>query len=177
MQIEPSLSFSQASKFLKGRKFNLNRAISTYRSYLAAIHKYSLQNITIQDVKEELRTRKMFIPGSLAKDNSTLFIINAAHHNPNSFTRQQTLSLAFFMAQYAMESSETQKNGITIISNFKGVSWSNLDIDFQKTIINLFSNNIPLSVKHIVIYDPPWMLNALIKIISPFLKQKIRDRV
>lgn len=174
---EPSLDQPTALRFLYGRKFDKVRALASYKSYRESKEKYNLQNVTIQDVEKELRTGKIIVPGTFAKDGSILFVINAERHDPKQFPKEKTLALAFYLAEYATKDLESQKKGITIVSNLSGIGWSNFDAEFQKSIISLFTNALPISLKHILLFDPPWMINMFVKIVSPFLKQKIRQRV
>lgn len=177
MEAHPEVDRSVALKFNLGRKFIPERVEECYQSYQKTVLEHHFENVTAADVLNEMRTQKMYIPGTRDRNGAALFIINAAKHVPGQYDNEQTLKLAFYMGELLTSSPKTAQVGVTIISNMDGLEWANFDNQFQRNIINFFQANIPARVKNIILYRSPWWVSMLVKMVSPFLKQKMRERI
>ena len=173
----PEASRFTAVKFCFGRKFELNRVFPLYEGYRAIVQERGLQNLTAAQVLHELRTQKMFIPGTRDKKGAALFVVQASKHVIGQFPPESTIKLAFYLGECLTASLKTQKNGITLIIDLSGTEWSTFDANFMAEIINFFQNHIPAAVKNILIWRAPWWIRTAIKIVSPFLKEKMRKRI
>ncbi len=166
-----------AIKFLRGRKFVEERAHDCYEHYKALLSTHNLGSVTVATVLPELRTQKMYLPGTRDRAGAALFVINAARHVPHQFSDLNTLSLAFYLAELLTESPQTQAIGVTIIISMDGMEWANFDNQFQRTIIDFFQRNIPARVRAILLYKCPWWVSMTVKLMAPFLKEKIVQRI
>ncbi|EPZ30833.1 hypothetical protein ROZALSC1DRAFT_26720 [Rozella allomycis CSF55] len=149
-----------AAKFLFARKFNIQRAVELYKNYVKLVRLHELQNVHINDVLPLLKTKSMYLPDSI----------------PGEASAEDILKLAFYLSEAALSSVRTQRRGFTIIMNMQNVGWSNYDTTFQDSAFKFFQNNIPASIRNILIYQAPWWVNMMLKVTNPFLKQKIKDR-
>ena len=177
MKDHPEVTRDVALKFNLGRKFVKERVGECYRNYQETVKEHHFEKVTAADVLDELRTQKMYIPGTRDRSGAALFIINAGKHVPGQFSTTQTLKLAFYMGELLTSDPKTSQIGVTIISNMDGMEWANFDNQFQRSIINFFQNNIPARVKNIILYKSPWWVSMLVRMVSPFLKQKMRERI
>jgi hypothetical protein len=173
----PESSRFTALKFCFGRKFDLNRVFPLYEEYQKIVQERKLQNITAAQVLHELRTQKMYIPGSRDKKGAALFIVKASRHVIGQFPAESTIKLAYYLGECVTASLKTQRNGLTLIIDLAGTEWSNFDANFMAEIIGFFQNHIPAAVKNILIWRAPWWIRTAIKIVSPFLKEKMRKRI
>lgn len=173
----PEASRFTAVKFCFGRKFELNRIFPLYEDYCRIVEERNLENLTAASVLHELRTQKMYIPGSRDKKGSALFVVKASQHVIGQFPPESTIKLAYFMGECVTASLKTQRNGITLIIDLTGTEWANFDANFMAEIIGFFQNHIPAAVKNILIWRAPWWIRTAIKIVSPFLKEKMRKRI
>lgn len=177
MRIHPEASRETAIKFSVGRKFVRERVEECYASYQKTIREHHFESVTVADVLEELRTQKLYIPGSRDKQGAALFVINAGRHVPGQFPTESTLKLAFYLGEVLTRSPRTSQVGVTLISNMEGMEWANFDNQFQRNVIDFFQENIPARVKNILLYKCPWWVSMMVRMVSPFLKQKIRERI
>lgn len=173
----PEASRFTAVKFCFGRKFELNRVFPLYEEYRKIVKERGLQNLTASQVLHELRTQKMYIPGSRDKKGAALFVVKASKHVIGQFPAESTIKLAYYLGECVTASLKTQKNGLTLIIDLAGTEWSNFDANFMAEIIGFFQNHIPAAVKNILIWRAPWWIRTAIKIVSPFLKEKMRKRI
>lgn len=173
----PEASRFTAVKFCFGRKFELNRVFPLYEEYRKIVKERGLQNLTAAQVLHELRTQKMYIPGTRDKKGAALFIVKASRHVIGQFPAESTIKLAYYLGECITASLKTQRNGLTLIIDLTGTEWSNFDGNFMAEIIGFFQNHIPAAVKNILIWRAPWWIRTAIKIVSPFLKEKMRKRI
>ena len=173
----PEASRFTAVKFCFGRKFELNRIYPLYEGYKKVVQERGLENLTATDVLHELRTQKMYIPGSRDKKGAALFVVQASKHVIGQFPSESTIKLAYYLGECVTASLKTQRNGITLILDLDGTEWSNFDVNFMAEIIGFFQNHIPAAVKNILIWRAPWWIRTAIQVVSPFLKDKMRKRI
>lgn len=173
----PEASRFTAVKFCFGRKFELNRIFPLYEGYKKVVKERGLENLTAAQVLHELRTKKMYIPGSRDKKGAALFVVQASKHVIGQFPPESTIKLAYYLGECITASLKTQRNGITLIIDLNGTEWSNFDANFMAEIIGFFQNHIPAAVKNILIWRAPWWIRTAIQVVSPFLKEKMRKRI
>lgn len=173
----PNADRFTAVKFCFGRKFEVHRVFPLYEAYLQVIQERKLAGIGAVDVLPEMKTQKMYIPGSRDRKGAALFVVQAAKHVPGQFPPESTLKLAFFLGEVITASLKTQRNGISLLIDLHETEWSSFDATFMADLIGFFQNHIPAAVKNILIWRAPWWIKSAIKIVSPFLKEKMRRRI
>ena len=166
-----------AVKFCYGRKFELGRVIPLYRAYREVVKERGLETLTATDVLPELKTQKMYTPGSRDKGGAALFVVRAKKHVIGQFPPEQTIRLAFYLGEAITANRKTQARGVTLLLDLDGMEWATFDPAFMAEIINFFQNHIPAAVKNILIWRAPWWIKSAVKIVSPFLKEKMRNRI
>lgn len=173
----PKADRPTAIKFCFGRKFEIQRIFPLYEAYLKIIEERGLQNLTAASVLAEMKTEKMYIPGSRDKKGAALFVVQASKHVPGQFPPESTLKLAFFLGECITANLKTQRNGVTLLIDLHDTEWNSFDSAFMADLIGFFQNHIPAAVKNILIWRAPWWIKSAIKIVSPFLKEKMRNRI
>lgn len=171
------VSLDIALRFMLGRKWDRDRADVLLANYKRLKEEKGFDQLTVNDVMEELKTGKLSILGSKAKDGSTLLMIDALKHTPGQFTNDSTLRLSFFMAETVTSSVDAQRDGITVICFMEDLNWEQSDYAFYKDVVQLFQDNFPCRVKNIFVFSPPWWISLLIKVVSPSMKPKMRERI
>lgn len=173
----PQADRPTAIKFCFGRKFEVQRIFPLYEAYLQIIQERGLQDLKATDVLAEMKTEKMYIPGSRDKKGAALFVVQAAKHVPGQFPAESTIKLAFYLGEVITSNLKTQRNGVTLLIDLHDTEWSSFDAAFMADLIGFFQNHIPAAVKNILIWRAPWWIKSAIKIVSPFLKEKMRKRI
>ena len=173
----PQASRATAIKFCFGRKFEVNRVFPLYEAYQKIIKERQLENLSAADVLQEMRTAKMYIPGSRDLKGAALFVVKAANHIPGQFPKESTIKLAYYLGEVVTSNIKTQRNGLTLLIDLDGMDMASFDATFMAEVINFFQNHIPAAVKNILIWHAPWWIRSAIQIVSPFLKEKMRKRI
>lgn len=174
----PEATEEVALRFLIGRKWELERVRKLYANYVKTVKERNLAEVTMKDILEEIRTQKMYLPGGRARDESAIFVIWGVRHQPGQFPPENTIKCAYYLSEvHVGKDSITMRKGLCLIVNLEGVEWANSDVNFLKSVVDFFQDNIPAAVKHIVIWRAPWWISMLAKMIVPFLKEKMRQRI
>uniref|UniRef100_A0A8C3CIC0 protein-tyrosine-phosphatase n=1 Tax=Cairina moschata TaxID=8855 RepID=A0A8C3CIC0_CAIMO len=88
------------------------------------------------------------------------------------------LSVAlFYLLDRAVESFETQRNGLVFIYDMAGSQYTNFELDLSKKILNLLKGAFPARLKKVFIVGAPMWFRVPYSIISLLLKEKLRERV
>jgi len=169
---------STAIKFLLARKWNRDRASDLYLNYQKAVLSNHLESVTINDILDELKTQKIYIPGTRDRQGAAIMIIRAEKHVPNKFPIESTLKLAFFLGdKVLLASQETQNKGITLVIDMENMEWANFETAFLKGLVDFFQDSIPARIKAVLIYRAPWWVSMLLTMVNPFLKEKMKKRI
>ncbi|XP_065193490.1 tyrosine-protein phosphatase non-receptor type 9-like [Sycon ciliatum] len=166
-----------AVKFLMARKFNPSRAFDLYQRYKMIRHKYEMDKLVPNEdpLYSELATGKFtFLEG--AENGEAIGIFTGALHGQQTDVRLLLQGLLFNIDE-ALRSFATVACGITILVNLRGMKPTKNDREMAETIMSLLQDQYPARIKHIFVIDAPWYMRRLFRLISPFLKAKMRERV
>ena len=74
-------------------------------------------------------------------------------------------------------SNETQRNGLTCIYNMTDSAFSNFDLNLSKKLLSMLREGYPARLKRVYVVTPPLWFKAMYKVLTPLLKEKIKERV
>lgn len=171
----PEATRDLALRFLIGRKFVPEKTENCYQSWKKMITENGWQNISINDVRRELKKEKIYLPGGRDRNGAELMIINAAKACKGR--QSDILKLAYWTSLHLEKSRKTQAIGISIICNMEGMDWNSFDLSLMKKIITIFQDCCPLRVKNIILLKSPWWVDMAIRVMMPLMKEKMRERV
>ncbi|XP_067390755.1 tyrosine-protein phosphatase non-receptor type 9 isoform X3 [Emydura macquarii macquarii] len=114
-----------------------------------------------------------------ARDPSgaSIALFTAKLHHPNKSVQHVVLQALFYLLDRAVESFETQRNGLVFIYDMAGSHYTNFELDLSKKILNLLKGAFPARLKKVFIVGAPMWFRVPYSIISLLLKEKLRERV
>ncbi|XP_053320699.1 tyrosine-protein phosphatase non-receptor type 9 [Spea bombifrons] len=177
------LSWDIAVKFLMARKFDVVRAIELFHSYRETRQREGIVRLNpLQEpLLSELLSGKFTVLSVRAPTGASIAIFSAKLHHPahkNSREVQHTvLQALFYLLDRAVESPDTQRNGLVFIYDMGGSQYSNFELDLSKKILSLLRGAFPARLKKVLIVSPPVWFRVPYSIISLLLKEKLRERV
>ncbi|XP_077329134.1 tyrosine-protein phosphatase non-receptor type 9 [Lithobates pipiens] len=179
----PPLSWDVAVKFLMARKFDVVRAIELFHSYRETRQREGIVRLNpLQEpLLSELLSGKFTVLSVRAPTGASIAIFTAKLHHParkNSKEAQHTvLQALFYLLDRAVESVDTQRNGLVFIYDMGGSQYSNFELELSKKILSLLRGAFPARLKKVFIVSPPVWFRVPYSIISLLLKEKLRERV
>lgn len=177
-QVSP-LSWNVAVKFLMARKFNVLRAIELFHSYRETRLKEGIVKLKPQEepLRSELLSGKFTVLSVRDPSGASIALFTAKLHHPNKSIQQVVLQALFYLLDRAVESFETQRNGLVFIYDMAGSQYTNFELDLSKKILNLLKGAFPARLKKVFIVGAPVWFRVPYSIISVLLKEKLRERV
>lgn len=82
-----------------------------------------------------------------------------------------------YQLDIALEDIQTQRNGIVFIYNMFNSKYANFDYELSQKILSLLKGAYPACLKKVLIVSAPLWFKAPFRIMSLFVREKLRDRV
>ncbi|MGH0137733.1 UNVERIFIED_CONTAM: hypothetical protein FKN15_018115 [Acipenser sinensis] len=133
------VSQNTAVKFLMARKFDVSRAIDLFQAYKNTRLKEGIYNISPDEepLRSELLSGKFTVlPGRDAK-GAALALFTARLHRPDVTTHKAVLQAIIYQLDRAIESVETQRDGLIFIYDMTSSTYGNFDYELCVKILNL----------------------------------------
>ncbi|CAJ1052153.1 tyrosine-protein phosphatase non-receptor type 9 isoform X1 [Xyrichtys novacula] len=168
-----------AVKFLMARKFDVTRAIDLFQAYKNTRIKEGIININPDEdpLRSELLSGKFTVlPGRDAK-GAALALFTARLHRPDVTTHKAVLQAIIYQLDKAIESLQTQKDGLIFIYDMTNSSYSNFDYELCVKILNLLKGAFPARLKCVFIVSSPLWFRAPFAVLRLFVREKLRERV
>ncbi|XP_041838912.1 tyrosine-protein phosphatase non-receptor type 9 isoform X2 [Melanotaenia boesemani] len=168
-----------AVKFLMARKFDVSRAIDLFQAYKNTRIKEGIININPDEepLRSELLSGKFTVlPGRDAK-GAALALFTARLHRPDVTTHKAVLQAIIYQLDKAIESIQTQRDGLIFIYDMTNSSYGNFDYELCVKILNLLKGAFPARLKCVFIVSSPLWFRAPFAVLRLFVREKLRERV
>uniref|UniRef100_A0A8C6WVW9 Tyrosine-protein phosphatase non-receptor type 9 n=1 Tax=Neogobius melanostomus TaxID=47308 RepID=A0A8C6WVW9_9GOBI len=173
------LSKDLAVKFLMARKFDVLRAIELFHSYRETRLKEGIVRLQPHEepLRSELLSGKFTVLNARDPSGASIALYTAKLHHPNKTGNHVVLQALFYLLDRAVESFETQRNGLVFIYDMAGSNYTNFELDLSKKILNLLKGAFPARLKKVLIVGAPVWFRVPYNLLSLLLKEKLRERV
>ncbi|KAK0148330.1 Tyrosine-protein phosphatase non-receptor type 9 [Merluccius polli] len=168
-----------AVKFLMARKFDVSRAIKLFEAYKNTRIKEGIFNINPDEepLRSELLCGKFTVlPGRDAK-GAALALFTAQLHQPDVTTHKAVLQAIIYQLDKAIESLQTQRDGLIFIYDMTNSSYGNFDYELCVKILDLLKGAFPARLKCVFIVSSPLWFRAPFAVLRLFVREKLRERV
>ncbi|XP_076465976.1 tyrosine-protein phosphatase non-receptor type 9-like [Babylonia areolata] len=174
-----AVTWGQAIKFLMARKFDLKRACDLFFAHENTREQEDLQFIDPSDrqLQREVNTEKFTVLPGRDRSGAGLALFTARLHHPPQTTHQVVLKGLIYQLDAALESFDTQRNGLVFIYDMTDSKYANFDYDLSIKILSLLKGAYPARLKRVLIVTAPLWFKAPFKILRLFVKAKLRERV
>ncbi|XP_055048218.1 tyrosine-protein phosphatase non-receptor type 9 [Misgurnus anguillicaudatus] len=173
------LSWEVAVKFLMARKFDVLRAIELFHSYRETRMREGIVKLQPHEepLRSELLSGKFTVLGVRDPTGASIALYTAKLHHPSKTGNHVVLQALFYLLDRAVESFETQRNGLVFIYDMAGSNYTNFELDLSKKILNLLKGAFPARLKKVLIVGAPVWFRVPYNLLSLLLKEKLRERV
>ena len=172
-------------RFLRARKFDVDRAALLYCNYYKFRHKYAslLGEMHPRAVDHVLRSGLMGITDLRRRDGSIVIQLCPARWDPDTVPFADNFRTMILLLEKLLEDEENQVHGFTIINNQLDVPFSTIfklsqTEQMRKGVFpELLQDSFPGRFKGMHLVNQPWYVSLVLGVIRPFMKQKMRDRL
>uniref|UniRef100_A0A3B3YPM4 Tyrosine-protein phosphatase non-receptor type 9 n=1 Tax=Poecilia mexicana TaxID=48701 RepID=A0A3B3YPM4_9TELE len=168
-----------AVKFLMARKFDVSRAIDLFQAYKNTRIKEGIININPDEepLRSELLSGKFTVLPGRDANGAALALFTARLHRPDITTHKAVLQAIIYQLDKAIESLETQRDGLIFIYDMTNSSYGNFDYELCVKILNLLKGAFPARLKCVFIVSSPLWFRAPFAVLRLFVREKLRERV
>ncbi|EQB78109.1 protein tyrosine phosphatase, non-receptor type 9-like protein [Camelus ferus] len=173
------LSWNVAVKFLMARKFDVLRAIELFHCYRETRRKEGIVKLKPHEepLRSEILSGKFTILNVRDPTGASIALFTARLHHPHKSVQHVVLQALFYLLDRAVDSFETQRNGLVFIYDMCGSNYNNFELDLGKKVLNLLKGAFPARLKKVLIVGAPIWFRVPYSIISLLLKDKVRERI
>lgn len=125
--------------------------------------------------------------GSLLNDDSNHFyittagvpvwIFDAGKWLPANHEPMHVEKWCCAMIESLLLHEEVQDKGITMIGNMSEMGWRNFDPKLERLWIDTIQSKVPLKMTKMILYRPGFVFSLILKIVLPWMKEKMRNRI
>ncbi|PIK51310.1 putative tyrosine-protein phosphatase non-receptor type 9 isoform X1 [Apostichopus japonicus] len=130
-----------------------------------------------EGLAKELASGKFALLPNRDQSGAAIAVFSAKRHNPSESSTSSVLQAVVFQLDFALSNPEIQRNGLTCIYDMSGSSLNNFELTLSKKLLGILRDGYPARLKAVYVVTPPLWFKTMYKILTPFLKDKIRDRV
>ncbi|KAJ8390978.1 hypothetical protein AAFF_G00097560 [Aldrovandia affinis] len=173
------VSQSTAVKFLMARKFDVSRAIDLFQAYKNTRIKEGIYNINPDEepLRSELLSGKFTVLPRRDGKGAALALFTARLHSPHATTHKAVLQAIIYQLDKAIESAQTQRDGLVFIYDMTNSTYGNFDYELCVKILNLLKGAFPARLKCVFIVSSPLWFRAPFAVLRLFVREKLRERV
>ncbi|XP_023380175.1 tyrosine-protein phosphatase non-receptor type 9 isoform X1 [Pteropus vampyrus] len=133
------LSWNVAVKFLMARKFDVLRAVELFHSYRETRRKEGIVKLKPHEepLRSEILSGKFTILNVRDPTGASIALFTARLHHPHKSVQHVVLQALFYLLDRAVDSFETQRNGLVFIYDMCGSNYANFELDLGKKVLNL----------------------------------------
>uniref|UniRef100_A0A9J8A3S1 Tyrosine-protein phosphatase non-receptor type 9 n=2 Tax=Cyprinus carpio TaxID=7962 RepID=A0A9J8A3S1_CYPCA len=168
-----------AVKFLMARKFDVSRAIDLFQAYKNTRIKEGIYNINPNEepLRIELLSGKFTVLVKMKIKGAALALFTARLHQPDLTTHKAVLQAIIYQLDKAIESVQTQRDGLIFIYDMTNSTYANFDYELCVKILNLLKGAFPARLKCVFIVSSPLWFRAPFAVLRLFVREKLRERV
>lgn len=162
---------------LRGRKYDPAHAAETLQALEALKETLQLSHPPPQ-LAADIACGKVTNPGGVDEMGRSIIWLRMRFNKPKESGPQDMGRLVATVMLKALESVETQRNGVVLLNDMRGLSVKNVSPSTAKFLMGEVLPALPIRVHRILIVRPPWFINRVIfPIMSTFLSKKLKNRI
>jgi len=172
-------------RFLRAKKFDMERALKLYCNYYKYRHKYShmFHDFHPQAVEHVLRSGVFGLTQIRRKDGALVVQLRPSRWDTNTVPFVDNYRTLLLILEKLIEDEENQVHGLAIVNNLDEVPFLTIfklaqTEQMQKGMfVELLQECFPFRFKGLHLVNQPWYISLVLTIVRPFMKQKLKDRI
>ncbi|KAK9878609.1 hypothetical protein WA026_022870 [Henosepilachna vigintioctopunctata] len=169
-------------RFLRARKFDSKKAFNMMqRYYLMKLKCPELFGYSLPSEYEhvfDLQAQNMLPDRD--QEGRRIYIIRVDYFDASRVTIEDVFRTNILALEGVVKESETQVSGLVVILDMAGLSLQHAKFFtpyYAKKMVELVQETFPLRFKGFHVVNEPFYFDAVMTVLKPFLKEKIRKRI
>lgn len=156
-------------------KEDTQTTVSAIKSVLEWRNTYNLSDLKEEDFPEEFTNTPVFkVHGRDVEDNVMVYI-RVKLFKKGEFPIEDVKKYMAFLLDRV--DRETRGDGWSLCFDCTDAGISNVDMEMLKFVVQVLTNYFVENCRYVLIYDMPWILSSIWKIVKSWLPQEHRDAV
>ena len=172
-------------RFLRARKFDVDRAVLLYCNYYKFRHKYAhlLGDLHPRAVEHVLRSGLLGVTDLRRKDGSAVIQLCPGRWDSDTIPFGDNFRTMVLLLDKLIEDEENQVHGISLVNNLVDTSFptifklSQMEQVRKALLVELLQDCFPARFKGLHLVNQPWYISIVLVLVRPFMKQKVKERL
>ncbi|XP_059622713.1 retinaldehyde-binding protein 1-like [Phlebotomus argentipes] len=169
-------------KFLRARKFDVDEAFTLMKNYFKFKSEFPelFKDVVPSKVAYILAMNAAFMSPVKDQHGHTVLMGRAELFDPDIATPMEFIAAGFVIGEGIMMEPESQVNGFVGVIDCKGFSYKHfkkITISLIKLGLRLAQSVVPVIPRRVHLINQNFYVNALYKIVKPFLPQEYIDMI
>eukprot|EP00057_Strongylocentrotus_purpuratus_P024388 XP_011678862.1 PREDICTED: motile sperm domain-containing protein 2 [Strongylocentrotus purpuratus] len=156
-------------------QMNLDTALDKLTRILKWRKEYGVNDLTLDSFPEDLREMGGVYPHATDKNGHRILWYRVKTYQKGPENQMWAKKMTVYWLNKLQK--EDPEHRIVVLEDMSGAGVSNMDIDLVRFKIQCFELYFPALVEMLYIYDMPWILNTLWRIVERLLSQQARDHI
>ncbi|KAJ3652346.1 hypothetical protein Zmor_018321 [Zophobas morio] len=170
--------------YLRNCNFSLEKTKTKLDKFFSIKHAlpeiFADYDITRPELQECLRGVQIYTSPRLTSEGYRVHFVRVVDSEPDNINLITFLKLVIMIAQAYLKSEDVEAAGevqIVDASFFSYKHFAQITPTFAKKLLTLVQNAFAYKIKQFHVINAPALVDPLLKVVSPFLKQKLRNRI
>lgn len=149
--------------------------ISAIKGVLEWRKNYNLSDLKEEDFPEEYRKSEVFVTHGKDVEGNLMVYIRVKLFKKGEFPIEDVKKYLAFLLDRV--DRETRGDGWSLCFDCTDAGISNVDMELLKFVVQALTNYFVENCRYVLIYEMPWILSGIWKIVKGWLPQEQRDAV
>ena len=156
-------------------KEDTEATISAIKGVLEWRNNYKLSELKEDDFPKEFKESPVFVRHGHDVENNVMVFIRVKHFKKGEFPIEDVKKYLAFLLDRV--DRETRGDGWSLCFDCTDAGISNVDMELLKFVVQALTNYFVENCRYVLIYEMPWILSSIWKIVKSWLPQDHRDAV
>ena len=172
-------------RFLRARKFDVDRAEQLFINYHKFRYKYRsvVSNLDFGSVKPVLESGAIGVLENRMNDESKVICLYPGRWDHENVPFHENFRALLLLLEELISDKANQVHGFSVLYNFEGVTiftvlkLAQSEQVKRAVLLELLQDAFPARFKGIHLVNQPWYVSIVLTILRPFMKEKLRQRL
>ena len=171
--VDSMLDETRIRCYLKLAEFDFELALKDTKDMFIWRREFNIRDTKFDDIPKPLLRGLMFYRGK-DREGNNVFWFRSKYNKRGEMNNDKKRLFAFMMEQhYQMFPGER----ITFVVDLTDCGLGQADLDVIRFSISCFQHHYPVSINYLIVYQMPWILQGIWKIVKSWLPARSQEKV